>query len=393
MQLTQIKKSLPDFITKKFDAIIEDRINILADRKPIIFGMPPQPGDVVMQTNDYLDLHNNDAIKNAHIQAIRDNDQSLLMSGALLRGAENQPVFEEKLAKLTGFDRCVVAQSGWNANIDLLQGICDKDTNVYVDFFAHASLWEGARIAGAKVHMFMHNNMRHLERQLKRHGSGIILVDSIYSTIGTIAPLVDVVSLAYKYDCALVVDESHSLGTHGPNGAGLVAELGLTEHVDFITASLAKTFAYRAGAILANEQTAYLVPLLAFPSIFSSAMLPYEMDRLNATFDVIVGAHEARRALKQNADYLNRGLRSIGFDIDSESQIFGIDTGDVHNTLKIRNFLEENGVLGSVFCPPATPHGKHLIRFSINSGHSKEELNRVLEVCQRAWDNPDLTFS
>jgi CAI-1 autoinducer synthase len=90
---------------------------------------------------------------------------------------------------------------------------------------------------------------------------------------------------------------------------------------------------------------------------------------------------------------LNRGLRSIGFDIDSESQIFGIDTGDVHNTLKIRNFFEGNGVFGSVFCPPATPHGKHLIRFSINSGHSKAELNRVLEVCQRAWDNPDLSFS
>lgn len=393
MHLTQIKKALPEFITKKLDFIIENRINTNADKKPVIFGMQPQPGDVVMQTNDYLDLHNNEVIKNAHIKAIRENKQSLLMSGALLRNAEEQPVFEEKLAKLTGFDRCVVAQSGWNANLNLLQGICDKDTNVYVDFFAHASLWEGARIAGAKVHMFMHNNMRHLKRQIMRNGPGIILVDSVYSTIGTIAPLVDLVSLAYEYDCALVVDESHSLGTHGPNGAGLVAELGLTEHVDFITASLAKTFAYRAGAILANEKTAYLVPLLAYPSIFSSAMLPFEMERLGATFDVIIEADDAREALRKNADYLCRGLKNIGFDIQSESQIFGIDTGDVANTIKIRNFFEENGVFGSVFCPPATPNGKHLIRFSINSSHTIEELNRVISVCQRAWDHPELSFT
>ncbi|MCL9773637.1 alpha-hydroxyketone-type quorum-sensing autoinducer synthase [Vibrio methylphosphonaticus] len=392
MHLTQIKKALPDFITQKHDFFIEDRIHSNADRKPIICGMQPKRGDVVMQTNDYLSLNSNESIKNAHIRAIQENDESLLMSGVFLLGNEKKPAFETKLAQLTGFESCVVSQSGWTANVNLLQAICNKDTNVYIDFFAHASLWEGARIAGAKVYPFMHNNTRHLARQIKRNGPGIILVDSIYSTIGTIAPLVDLVSLSYEHECALVVDESHSLGTHGPKGAGLVAELGLTAHVDFITASLAKTFSYRAGAILTNKKTAYCIPMVAYPAIFSSAMLPYEMKRLEATLDVIIKADERRATLQSSAEYLNRALRKIGFDIRSESQIFGLDTGDAQNTLKIRNFFESNGVFGSIFCPPATPNGKHILRFSINAEHTRDELERVINVCKQAWDNPELSF-
>ncbi|ASI92244.1 alpha-hydroxyketone-type quorum-sensing autoinducer synthase [Vibrio mediterranei] len=392
MHLTKIKKALPDFISQKHDFFIADRISSNSDQRPVVCGGRPSKGDVVMQTNDYLNLNSHSEIKEAHIQGIMENDESLLMSGVYLLGAEKETDFETKLATLTGFDSCLVTQSGWTANVNLLQAICDKDTNVYVDFFAHASLWEGARIAGANVHMFMHNNVRHLKKQLSKHGSGIILVDSIYSTSGTIAPLVDLVSLAYEYDCALVVDESHSLGTHGPNGAGLVAELGLTEHVDYITASLAKTFAYRAGAILANNKTNYCVPMVAFPAIFSSAMLPYELKRLSKTFDVIVAADEKRKTLAKNADYLNHKLREIGFSIPSESQIIGIDTGDVENTIKAREFFEDNGIFGSVFAPPATPNGRHILRLSINADHTIEELARVVNVCQKAWDNEEIAF-
>ncbi|MCV5978094.1 aminotransferase class I/II-fold pyridoxal phosphate-dependent enzyme, partial [Escherichia coli] len=87
-------------------------------------------------------------------------------------------------------------------------------------------------------------NMNHLRKQIQRHGAGIIVVDSVYSTIGTIAPLRAIYAMEKEFDCGLVVDESHSLGTHGPKGSGLLQELGLTQMVDFVTVSLAKTFAY-----------------------------------------------------------------------------------------------------------------------------------------------------
>jgi CAI-1 autoinducer synthase len=85
-------------------------------------------------------------------------------------------------------------------------------------------------------------------------------------------------------------------------------------------------------------------------------------------------------------------LREIGFNIRSETQIIGLETGDDANTLLIRNFLEENGVFGSVFCPPATPKGRNIMRFSLNAEHTSEELDRVIQVCQKAWDHPDLQF-
>ena len=112
---------------------------------------------------------------------------------------------------------------------------------------------------------------------------------SILSTVPS-APsphLRDIYEMTQEFDCALVVDESHSLGTHGLNGAGLVQALGLCDKVDFITVSLAKTFAYRAGAILGPEKLAKTLPFVAYPAIFSSTVLPQEVIRLEKTLDVI----------------------------------------------------------------------------------------------------------
>ncbi|MDF5637902.1 aminotransferase class I/II-fold pyridoxal phosphate-dependent enzyme, partial [Vibrio parahaemolyticus] len=182
-----------------------------------------------------------------------------------------------------------------------LQTICAPNIPVYIDFFAHMSLWEGARIAGAQIHPFMHNNTSHLRKQISRHGSGIIVVDSVYSTIGTIAPLRDIYEIAQEFDCGLVVDESHSLGTHGPQGAGILQGLGLTHKVDFITVSLAKTFAYRAGAILGPEKLAKTLPFVAYPAIFSSTVLPQEIIRLEKTLDVIRKSDDKRDILFERA--------------------------------------------------------------------------------------------
>ncbi|MDF5331803.1 aminotransferase class I/II-fold pyridoxal phosphate-dependent enzyme, partial [Vibrio parahaemolyticus] len=172
-----------------------------------------------------------------HRDAISQHDDNVVMSAIFLQDDESKPVFETQLASFVGMPSCLLSQSGWAANVGLLQTICAPNIPVYIDFFAHMSLWEGARIAGAQIHPFMHNNTSHLRKQISRHGSGIIVVDSVYSTIGTIAPLRDIYEIAQEFDCGLVVDESHSLGTHGPQGAGILQGLGLTHKVDFITVS------------------------------------------------------------------------------------------------------------------------------------------------------------
>ncbi|TCN77230.1 CAI-1 autoinducer synthase [Vibrio crassostreae] len=385
-------KTLPSFIEERLSFYIQDLITQNQSQKHLVLGKRPSRDSVVMQSNDYLSLSHNKAIQQAHQAAISDHDDNVVMSAIFLQDAESKPAFETELANYVGMESCLLSQSGWAANIGLLQTICPPNTPVYIDFFAHMSLWEGIRAAGAAAHPFMHNNMSHLRKQLERHGSGVIVVDSVYSTIGTIAPLRDIYEMAQEFDCAVIVDESHSLGTHGEKGAGLVQALGLTDQVDFITVSLAKTFAYRAGAILGPKQLSDTLPFVAYPAIFSSTVLPQEVIRLEKTLEIIKGADSKREALFKRTQSLITGLKRIGFNIRSESQIVSLECGNERNTERVRDFLEERDVFGAVFCRPATGKNKNIIRFSVNADMTPRDIDHVLTVCHEAYHHPELEF-
>ncbi|EPX6935542.1 alpha-hydroxyketone-type quorum-sensing autoinducer synthase [Vibrio parahaemolyticus] len=385
-------KPLPSFIEERLNFHIQDLIKSNENQKHLVLGKRPSENAVVMQSNDYLSLSHNELIQKAHRDAISERDDNVVMSAIFLQDDQSKPAFEHQLATFVGMESCLLSQSGWAANIGLLQTICAPNVPVYIDFFAHMSLWEGARTAGAQIHPFMHNNMNHLRKQIQRHGAGIIVVDSVYSTIGTIAPLRAIYEMAKEFDCGLVVDESHSLGTHGPKGSGLLQELGLTQMVDFVTVSLAKTFAYRAGAILGPYKLAQSLPFVAYPAIFSSTVLPQEVVRLEKTLEVIKAADDKRECLFKRAKELAIGLKRIGFNIRSESQIIALECGSERNTERVRDFLEERDVFGAVFCRPATGRNKNIIRFSVNADMTAQQVDHVLSACQAAFDHPDLEF-
>ena len=383
---------LPNDIDNRINRYVDDLIIKKDNGRNLVLGNKPNKSDIVVQSNDYLSLSNHPRIIDAQVSSLMAGKNTPFMSNVFLQSDGLDKTVEHNLAEFTGFKSCIIAPSGWIANVGLLQTICDSETNVYIDFFAHMSLWEGARIAGANIHPFMHNNARHLKRTIKRNGPGVVLVDSIYSTLGTIAPLVEIVEIAKEFDCAVVVDESHSLGTHGLHGAGLLEALNLTHKVDFMTASLAKTFAYRAGAVWCNNATGQVIPYVSFPSIFSSAMMAFELDRIDATLAVIKESDEERERLAKNARQVVSGLKSIGYQIRSESQIIGLETGEKTNTRKVRDFFEENGVFGSVFCTPATPDNKNILRLSLNSALTQDEINKILSVSEAAFNHPEFQF-
>ncbi|WP_325894209.1 alpha-hydroxyketone-type quorum-sensing autoinducer synthase [Grimontia sp. NTOU-MAR1] len=387
-----ITKTLPSFIETRLNSFLRDMTEPYENSRPLPVSSRPGQGAVVMQSNDYLSLSLNDSIQSAHLNAIAASKENVVMSAVFLQDEDHKPDFESRLAEFVGMDGCVLSQSGWAANIGLLQTICEPGTRVYIDFFAHMSLLEGARIAGAKIIPFLHNSVSNLKRQIKKNGPGIILVDSVYSTIGTVAPLPSICDVAEEFGCALVVDESHSLGTHGPGGSGLINEMGVRDRVDFVTTSLAKAFAYRAGAVLGPDKLITTMPFVSFPAIFSSTVLPQEVARLDVTLDVIKNADERRRRLFEVSDSLRHGLQNIGFNIRSDSQIISLECGDEQNTEQVRDFLEANGVFGAVFCAPATPKNKAIIRFSLSADMSNQEVDQVLTVCQAAYDNPKLNF-
>lgn len=348
-----------------------------------MLGKKPTKGAILLQSNDYLAISNHKKIRDAHIHALEKINKEIVMSAIFLHKDDENDSFEQQLARFTGYEHCILSQSGWAANIGLIQTVISPGTPVYIDFFAHMSLWEGAKTANAAIHSFLHNNVKHLEKTIKKHGPGLILVDSVYSTLGTIAPITDIVAIAKKYGCATLVDESHSLGTHGRNGSGMVAELGLTKDVDFITVSLAKSFAYRAGAILCSDKVGQCFPFVAHPAIFSSALLPHEIEVLTATLDVIKEGEQRRKQLFSQTKKLKTGLEALGFRIQSQSQIIALETGSEESTEIIRDLLEAENIFGSVFCQPATPKNRNLIRFSVNSGLKDDEICKILSACKK----------
>ncbi|MBL6955940.1 MAG: aminotransferase class I/II-fold pyridoxal phosphate-dependent enzyme [Chlorobium phaeobacteroides] len=223
-----------------------------------------------------------------------------------------------------------------------------------------------------------------------QYGQGVVLLDSVYSTIGDIAPLFDIVEIAGLHDCIIVVDESHSLGTHGPGGAGLVYELGLTERVHFVTASLAKSFAGRAGVIFCKERFAKYYPYLAHPAIFSSGLMPHEIAGLSATLDVIKKSNDRRKRLNELSAYVRKEMDELGYAFDSESQIVAIEPGPESNTELFRDALEARNVFGSVFCSPATPKNRSLMRFSLHSGLQRKDVVHLLNVCDEIRDEVNM---
>ena len=381
----------PAFLCNRIDAYYRDRVQNTWAGGHIMRGRQPDSAALHLCSNDYLSLARHPEILQATADCLLNTGNGLLMSGIFVHGDNPLLALEQQLAQFMGTESGVLCQSGFAANTGLLQSIADENTPVYVDRMAHMSLWEGIRSAGAQPRPFHHNDPQHLERQLQQYGPGVILVDSVYSTNGSVCPLEEVVALGEKHGCILVVDESHSLGTHGRHGEGLVASLGLKDKVHFCTASLAKAFAGRAGFISCSARFSDYFKCESNPAIFSSTLLPHEIAGLDTTLRIIRSESWRRDVLHANASYLREQLDALGYNLnDSQSQIIALESGTEQQTIILRDALEARGIFGAVFCAPATPKNRALIRFSVNSTLGSADLERIVDVCRMIRDEVSL---
>ncbi len=347
----------------------------------VVMGRVPGVDGLELWSNDYLGLGGHPEIVKAQVDSLEGHTEGVFMSAVFLGATSLQRRFERQMAAYLGADAAVLCQSGWSANAGLVQALVDERTPVYLDQFAHASMWEGAHMAGAEAHAFRHNQAAHLERQIKQYGPGLVLVDAIYSAYGTVCPLAEIAAVSERLGCILAVDESHSIGVYGPHGEGLVHTLGLTEKVQYRTFSLSKAFATRAGMVAGPQRVMSYFPYEARPAIFSSAVLLHEVAGLAATLKVVQEEDWRRQQLWYNTRYLRRGLRALGYAVDqSTSQIIALHSGNDLQTRTLRDALEDRDVFGAVFCAPATPKNHGVIRLSVNARLREDDLNRVIEA-------------
>lgn len=253
---------------------------------------------------------------------------------------------------------------------------------MYIDHLAHMSLWEGARAARAPAQGFRHNGPAHLDRLMHRLGPGVVVVDAVYSTTGSLCRLPEIVDVAEAHRSMIVVDESHSLGTHGPQGAGLCAAHGVAQRVHFITASLAKAFAGRAGYFTVPAGLREYALTESFPNIFSSCLLPHEVAGLAATLQVVIRANLQRERLWGHVRRLRRELTELGYPLEGSEQILALEAGSEPEVIGLRDALEQGGVFGSIFCAPATSRKRALVRLTVGAALTDGEVERVIEVAR-----------
>jgi CAI-1 autoinducer synthase len=387
--------SLGTQLTQRIARDFTPRWNQQWGGKFVLHGKPPGPNAIRLDGNDYLGVTGHPLIVQAQVDALRKQQEFVVQSGVFHLNQHPARALELALANWVGKDDGFICQSGYAANVGLLQAIADAQTPVYLDSLAHASLWEGAHAARAPAYAFRHNDPAHLARMIARTGPGLVVVDSVYSTTGALCPLAEIVEVAEAHGCMILVDESHSLGTHGPQGTGLCAALGLTERVHFITASLAKAFAGRAGFFTAPAHMRHYIFCTSFPNIFSSSLLPHEIAGLTATLEVIRQSDDARSSLQVHTTRLRASLSDLGYPIHQGSQqIIALEVGLECDTMVLRDRLEERDVFSAMFCAPATSSKRAMMRLTLNAGLMDSELDHVEAVAReiaplvKPWDWP-----
>jgi len=369
-----------DFLHRRVEAFRRERLYAPGVGRDVLVSGPAGEGAIFLRSNDYLAISGHPRIIGAEIAALQAYGHGHAVSRIFVQHEEDGfRAFERRVARLMGAEDAVLCMSGYNANVGLLQTIAGPEVPVYIDLRAHASLWEGIGSARAQARPFRHNSPEHLERLMRAHGPGVVVVDALYSTHGALCPLAAIVEVAERHGGVLVVDETHSFGTLGPNGSGLTVASGLAHRVHFRTAGLSKAVASRGGMVVGSARNMEYFRYAALPLIFSTSVLAHEVAGYQAALDVIEGEGWRRDRLHANHAYLRQGLDELGYNVDAcEAQIIALEAGAEEMATRLRLALERHGVFGSGFCPPASPKNRAFIRLTVNASLNSSELDQVL---------------
>jgi CAI-1 autoinducer synthase len=383
VEMTAVPPVNPDFVEAKLGDYYDARLQGQWHGKHPMKGRIPNADAVLLRSNDYLGLAHHPSIIDAEVTALRNTGHGESVSRAWQHHVRDTTfTFEERIAALMQAESALLCSSGYTANVGLIQAIARPGSVVFLDQKAHASMWEGVKSAQAQPIFFRHNDAKHLSRQIATHGPGLVCIESLYSTDGALAPLTEFAAVCAQQASALMVDETHSFGTQGPAGNGLVAAQGLSDSVHFRTFGLSKAVASRGGVIVASRRNIEYLRYRAMPSIFSTSVLPHEVAGYTAALDVLAAEGWRRDKLHRNFSYLHQGLDHLGYNVEaSKTQIIALEAGDIGQTLILRDALESRGVFGAIFFPPAAPEKRCLMRLTVNCNLTQAELNRVLSVC------------
>jgi len=335
-------------------------------------------------SNDYLGLSLDRRLIEAGITGLKTwgcgARASMLMSGCLRPICE----LEQAIAAFKGTEAALVFGSGYLANVSIISTLCRPGDAVFMDRLCHASIIDGVILSKARLFRFGHNDIGQLEILLSknrhRFRQTLIVIESLYSMDGDIAPIETFLELKDRFNAMLMVDEAHAVGVFGREGEGL-ADRGWQKKPDILIGTFGKALGgYGAFAAVSADMREYLVNRCR-GIIFSTALPPSVVSANIEAVGIVKGLHDKRRAVLNISHELRTFIQnSLGIETTGQSQIVPLIVKDVDLSLRLEKFLSENGIFARSIRPPTVPEGTARIRFSMTACHTAGHIDRLKDV-------------
>jgi 8-amino-7-oxononanoate synthase len=339
---------------------------------------------VSLIANDYLGLSGDPRVRDAARDAIVRLGSSRCASPLAGGYTAIHRALEHELAEFLDQDAAVVFATGYQANVGVISALMSPADLVVSDLLNHASIVDGARLSGAQLRYFQHNDPGHLDRILASKDAGqraLVVVEGVYSADGDVVPLPEVCRVAHAHDALVMVDEAHSLGVLGPQGRGAAAEHGMLDEVDVVIGTMSKSLGSVGGFAAASTAVVDVIRHNARSLIFSAALPPASAEAARTALGILAGADELRARLWDNARALLSGLASQGLDtMGSTTPVVPMLVGDPGTTLALTTALRDAGVLVCPAIPPMVQSHLSRIRMHVTAAHDAEGIDHALDA-------------
>ena len=381
----------------KFDALIAERQALLdtgvRDPFAIVMDKVMSPTLAVIQgketillgTYNYMGMTFDPDVIAAGKRALDEFGSGTTGSRVLNGTYQGHKDCEEALKLFYGTRFAMVFSTGYQANLGLMSTIAGKDDYIILDADSHASIYDGCALGNAQIVRFRHNSVEDLDKRLGRlppQAGRLVVLEGVYSMLGDIAPLKEMVAVARKHGAMIAVDEAHGMGFFGPNGRGVFEEAGVEDDVDFVIGTFSKSVGTVGGFIVSNHPKFEVLRLVCRPYVFTASLPPSVVATAATSIRKLMHAGEKRAHLWKNSRRLHQGLRDLGFDIatpEAQSAIIALLLPDQQTTVLMWQALLEQGVYVNMARPPATPAGMFLLRCSLCAEHSDEQVGQILD--------------
>jgi 8-amino-7-oxononanoate synthase len=386
----------------KFDDVIQTRETLLSSGVTDPFSLvmekvlsPTQAvcngrDTILLGTYNYMGMTFDPDVIEAGKQALDDFGSGTTGSRVLNGTYIGHRAVEQALREFYAMDHAMVFSTGYQANLGIISTIAGKGDYIVLDIDSHASIWDGCALGNAEVVPFKHNDIEAMDKRLGRipEGAGkLVVLEGVYSMLGDIAPLREMIAVAKRHGAMVLVDEAHSMGFIGENGRGVAEDQGVLDQVDFVIGTFSKSVGTVGGFCVSNHPKFEIMRLVCRPYVFTASLPPSVVATAATSIRKLMHGGNKRAHLWENSKRLHQGLTAMGFTLgtkEPQSAIVAVIMPDLERGAAMWEALLHEGLYVNLARPPATPAGMTLLRCSLCAEHSAEQVETILGMFERA---------